>query len=111
MHAETLDTKNQRMGDFKEAMNLAEFKSGKAQQPLPPCFVDHESEIEEFQKSCHSMMLRILVLFAIGLNIDPEAGGRDLVFLPSHWHRTQWLHPSPPPLPSHPSRIRLPAIR
>lgn len=77
MHAETLDTKNQRMGDFKEAMNLAEFKSGKAQQPLPPCFVDHESEIEEFQKSCHSMMLRILVLFAIGLNIDPEAGGRD----------------------------------
>lgn len=51
------------------AMNLGEFVDGKAQQPLPRIFVDHETELDKFQKYCHSLMLKILVLFAIGLEV------------------------------------------
>ncbi|KAL2075289.1 hypothetical protein VTL71DRAFT_232 [Oculimacula yallundae] len=77
MHAETLDTKNQRIGDFKEAFNLAEFVHGKAQQPLPPAFTPHEEQLDKFHKYCHNMMEKILVLFAIGLEVDPTEGGSD----------------------------------
>ncbi|RDL39798.1 Clavaminate synthase-like protein [Venustampulla echinocandica] len=77
MHTETLDAKNQRVGDFKEAMNFGEFVEGKAQQPLPPCFRANESNLNQFQKYCHTMMLKLLKLFAIGLKIDEEAGGSD----------------------------------
>ncbi|KUJ09983.1 Clavaminate synthase-like protein [Mollisia scopiformis] len=77
MHAETLDTKNQKRGDFKEAMNLGEFVDGKAQQPLPPSFAAREAEIDQFQKYCHGLMIKILVLFAIGLEVDPSSGGPD----------------------------------
>ncbi|KAH6680833.1 oxidoreductase-like protein [Halenospora varia] len=75
MHSETLDPKSQRIGDFKEAMNFGEFVDGKAQQPLPPSLVHHESELDKFHTYCHDMMLKILTLFAIGLQIDQEAGG------------------------------------
>ncbi len=51
------------------AMNLGEFIDGKAQQPLPPSFVDREAELNKFQQYCHSLMLKILVLFAIGLEV------------------------------------------
>ncbi|KAG4427874.1 hypothetical protein IFR05_016642 [Cadophora sp. M221] len=77
MHAETLDTKNQRIGDFKEAFNLAEFANGKAQQPLPPAFTPHEEQLDRFHQYCHSLMEKILVLFAIGLEVDPAKGGGD----------------------------------
>jgi len=77
MHAELLDPKSQRIGDFKEAMNLGEFVDGKAQQQLPKIFSDNEAELDKFQKYCHSLMLKILVLFAIGLEIDQKAGGSD----------------------------------
>ncbi|KAL3423402.1 2og-fe oxygenase [Phlyctema vagabunda] len=82
MHTETLDAKNQRVGDFKEAMNFGEFLNGKAQQPLPPALVDHESDIKEFEDYCYDLCLKILTLFAVGLeegflSIDPSAGGRD----------------------------------
>lgn len=50
-------------------MNLAEFADGKAQQPLPNVFVDHEAELDKFQRYCHTLMLKILVLFAIGLEV------------------------------------------
>ncbi|CZR65177.1 related to gibberellin 20-oxidase [Phialocephala subalpina] len=77
MHAETLDTKNQKKGDFKEAMNLGEFINGYAQQPLPPVFAPREAELDRFQKYCQSLMLKILTLFAIGLEVDPALGGSD----------------------------------
>ncbi|CZS94469.1 hypothetical protein WAI453_008067 [Rhynchosporium graminicola] len=77
MHAETLDTTNQRIGDFKEAFNLAEFFNGKAQQPLPPAFEPHEERLDRFQNYCHDLMGKILVLFAIGLKVDPSKGGSD----------------------------------
>ncbi|KAN0098297.1 oxidoreductase-like protein [Hyaloscypha variabilis] len=75
MHAETLDPKTQRIGDFKEAMNLGGFLDGKAQQPLPPAFVDHEAELYAFQKDCQSLMNKILDLFAIGLEVNSPTEG------------------------------------
>lgn len=55
-------------------MNIGEFSKGKAQQPLPKAFIDHEAEIDEFQKYCHSMMQKILSLFAVGLEVgDPQS--------------------------------------
>ena len=50
-------------------MNLGGFLDGKAQQPLPPAFVDHEAELYAFQKDCQSLMNKILDLFAIGLEV------------------------------------------
>jgi isopenicillin N synthase-like dioxygenase len=73
-------------------MNLGEFVAGKAQQPLPRSFQDHEAELDKFQKYCHNLMLKILDLFAIGLEVsckfmsgkpihwfqvDEGSGGRD----------------------------------
>ncbi|KAF7922015.1 uncharacterized protein EAE98_008226 [Botrytis deweyae] len=77
MHTEKLDEKNQRVGDFKEAFNLGDFVNGKAEQPLPPSLSPHESELNEFQLYCHKLCLKLLTLFAIGLEIDPAAGGSD----------------------------------
>ncbi|KAI9640215.1 hypothetical protein NHQ30_011453 [Ciborinia camelliae] len=75
MHTESLDGKNQRVGDFKEAFNLGDFVDGKAQQPLPPSLSPHEAELNEFQLYCHKLCLKLLTLFAIGLEIDPASGG------------------------------------
>ncbi|TGO73711.1 hypothetical protein BELL_0338g00100 [Botrytis elliptica] len=68
MHTEKLDEKNQRVRDFV---------NGKAEQPLPPSLSPHESELNEFQLYCHKLCLKLLTLFAIGLEIDPAAGGSD----------------------------------
>lgn len=57
-------------------INFGEFSDGKAQQPLPPTLIDHESEISAFQDYCHNLCLKILDLFAIGLDVDPAQGGR-----------------------------------
>ncbi|TAQ84878.1 hypothetical protein B7494_g6799 [Chlorociboria aeruginascens] len=75
MHTETLDAKNQRIGDFKEAFNIHEFKDGKAQQTLPPSLVNHESDLNTFQQHCHNLCLKLLKLFAIGLEVDSSSGG------------------------------------
>ncbi|TGO31924.1 hypothetical protein BHYA_0380g00040 [Botrytis hyacinthi] len=77
MHTEKLDEKNQRVGDFKEAFNLGDFVDGKADQPLPPSLSPHEPELNQFQLYCHKLCLKLLTLFAIGLEIDPAAGGSD----------------------------------
>ncbi|KAI9734470.1 MAG: hypothetical protein M1818_006859 [Claussenomyces sp. TS43310] len=75
MHTETLDAKNQRVGDFKEAFNIAEFLNGHPQQPLPPSLAPHEAEISTFFTYCHELCLRVLTLFAMGLKIPSSAGG------------------------------------
>ncbi|KAG9228668.1 oxidoreductase-like protein [Amylocarpus encephaloides] len=79
MHTETLDAKNQRVGDFKEAMNFGEFRGGKVQQPLTTSLKDHEADLSSFHNYCHNMMLKILKLFSIGLKIDEKAGGSDWI--------------------------------
>lgn len=50
-------------------MNLGGFLNEKAQQPLPPAFLPHEAELYSFQKSCQTLMNKILDLFAIGLEV------------------------------------------
>ncbi|KAF3280823.1 hypothetical protein TWF970_002509 [Orbilia oligospora] len=77
MLSETLDPENQSRGDFKEALNFGEFKDGHAQQPLPDSLVADESTLNDFFTSCHNLCVRLLQLFAMGLKIDEEAGGKD----------------------------------
>ncbi|KAH0547561.1 hypothetical protein FGG08_000286 [Glutinoglossum americanum] len=79
----TLDPKNQRRGDFKEAFNLGEFHGGKAQQPLPDVLIPHEAELGHFTDRCHELCMKILRLFALGLKISPDDGGEDW-FLSRH---------------------------
>ncbi|QSZ36908.1 hypothetical protein DSL72_008998 [Monilinia vaccinii-corymbosi] len=67
--------KKSQVGDFKEAFNLGDFVDGRADQPLPPALSPHEKELNEFQLYCHKLCLKLLTLFAIGLEIDPASGG------------------------------------
>ncbi|TDZ34597.1 UPF0676 protein [Colletotrichum spinosum] len=72
MHSETLDPKNQRVGDYKEAFNFGEFtREGKAQQPLPPTIQPDEPFINSFRDQCHTLCLELLQLLGIGLEVDP----------------------------------------
>jgi isopenicillin N synthase-like dioxygenase len=78
---------------------LGEFVEGKPQQPLPKVLASREADLNAFQNSCNNLMLRILTLFAIGLEVsskksspirqsgmhftqvtlqvDPKSGGKD----------------------------------
>jgi isopenicillin N synthase-like dioxygenase len=56
---------------------MNEFRDGKAQQPLPSPLEENETRIDNFVKQCHHLCLRILQLFAIGLEISPSDGGKD----------------------------------
>nr|XP_036579291.1 2og-fe oxygenase [Colletotrichum truncatum]KAF6786777.1 2og-fe oxygenase [Colletotrichum truncatum] len=71
MHSETLDPKNQKVGDYKEAFNFGEFKDGKAQQPLPPTIQSDEPFLNSFRDQCHALCLELLNLLGIGLEVDP----------------------------------------
>ncbi|KAE9581726.1 hypothetical protein CGMCC3_g2067 [Colletotrichum fructicola] len=71
MHSETLDPKNQRVGDYKEAFNFGEFKDAKAQQPLPPTIQPNEPFLNSFRDQCHALCLELLNLLGIGLEVDP----------------------------------------
>lgn len=51
------------------AFNLGEFHEGKAQQSLPERLIRHEPEIGHFERLCHDLCMRILRLFALGLNV------------------------------------------
>jgi hypothetical protein len=71
---------------LSRAMNLGGFLDGKAQQPLPPAFIDHEPELYAFQKYCQNLMNKILDLFAIGLEVRLLTYPRAFVmdFFPLH---------------------------
>ncbi|KAF2838105.1 Clavaminate synthase-like protein [Patellaria atrata CBS 101060] len=75
MHTETLDPSNQKKGDYKEAFNFGEFVNGKADQPLPGPLAAREDDIGQFIDKCHNLCIKILDLFAIGLEIPESAGG------------------------------------
>jgi isopenicillin N synthase-like dioxygenase len=83
MNTETLDPANQRTGDFKECFNINDFVNGKPQQPLPDPLLSRQNEIDAFVHQCHSLCLKLLRLFAIGLEIDESSGGEDW-FSPTH---------------------------
>lgn len=62
---------------------MNEFRNGKAQQPLPPPLAENEARIDSFINQCHVLCLRIMELFAIGLEIDSSAGAKEW-FTPYH---------------------------
>ncbi|CAM1508227.1 Fc.00g050750.m01.CDS01 [Cosmosporella sp. VM-42] len=70
MHSETLDPKNQKVGDFKEAFNFGEFVNGNAQQPLPSSIAGDEPQISAFADSCHNLCQKLLYLLGLGLGVD-----------------------------------------
>ncbi|KAI0490807.1 hypothetical protein F4859DRAFT_24126 [Xylaria cf. heliscus] len=71
MHTETLDPKTQRVGDFKEGFNFGAFTEGKATQPIPKSIEPYESDLASLRESCHKLCNRLLLLFGIGLGVDP----------------------------------------
>ncbi|KAI0537801.1 hypothetical protein GGR58DRAFT_327644 [Xylaria digitata] len=73
MHSETLDPKTQRVGDFKEGFNFGAFTDGKATQPIPKSIEPHEADLAAFRDSCHKFCRKLLLLFGIGLAVDPPS--------------------------------------
>ena len=75
MHNEILDPKNQKRGDFKEAMNVGEFSvAGKPQQEMPAWMEEKTEELHEFEMRCKETCDRILDLLALGLEVEGEDG-------------------------------------
>ncbi|KAI0470856.1 2OG-Fe(II) oxygenase superfamily protein [Xylariaceae sp. FL0804] len=71
MHSETLDPKPQAIGDSKEVFNFGPFVDEKATQPIPPSMEPHQAELAAFREACHSLCRRLLLLFGIGLGVEP----------------------------------------
>ncbi|KAI0194112.1 hypothetical protein EV127DRAFT_423401 [Xylaria flabelliformis] len=71
MHTESLDPKTQRVGDFKEGFNFGAFTESKATQPIPKSIEPYEADLATFRESCHKLCRRLLLLFGIGLGVDP----------------------------------------
>jgi isopenicillin N synthase-like dioxygenase len=62
---------------------MNEFRNGKAQQPLPPPLAENEERVDAFVNQCRLLCIRIMELFAIGLEINGKEGGKDW-FTPYH---------------------------
>ncbi|KAI1462374.1 2OG-Fe(II) oxygenase superfamily protein [Annulohypoxylon moriforme] len=71
MHSETLDPKTQRVGDFKEAFNFGPFADNKATQPIPQSIESHQAQLAAFRGACHDLCRKLLLLFGIGLGVNP----------------------------------------
>jgi hypothetical protein len=52
------------------AMNFGEFVDGKPQQPLPEVLSSRLADLASFEGYCNKLMLKILTLFAIGLDVS-----------------------------------------
>ncbi|PHH61888.1 hypothetical protein CDD81_7752 [Ophiocordyceps australis] len=69
VRVETLDPEHQKIGDFKEAWNFAEFVNGKAQHPLPSVIAADEQRLSDFCNLCRKLCSKILYLLGLGLQI------------------------------------------
>ena len=56
---------------------MNEFVNGKAQQPLPPILKENEEITNAFIDKCYDTCLKVLRLFAIGLQVDQKAEGKN----------------------------------
>ena len=72
MHTEILDPKNQRKGDFKEALNIGEFVNSRPEHNFPKALSPHIAELAEFENIAKSVRDRILDLLAMGLEIPDQ---------------------------------------
>jgi isopenicillin N synthase-like dioxygenase len=68
-----LDIPYQTRGDFKETFNMGRFADPEYQQNLPPIITSHWDEIQQFQKQCQAVTLKVLTLFALALNVPTLA--------------------------------------
>ncbi|EOD44336.1 putative oxidoreductase protein [Neofusicoccum parvum UCRNP2] len=75
MHAETLDPKSQKRGDFKEAFNIGEYTGECAPQPLPAPLRPYDAQLGLFQARCHALCAHILDIFGLALEIPASEGG------------------------------------
>ncbi|KAI1820625.1 2OG-Fe(II) oxygenase superfamily protein [Xylaria intraflava] len=71
MHTETLDPKTQQTGDFKEAFNFGTLINNEATQAIPKSIEPYRDDIIAFRGSCHALCNKLLLLFGIGLGVDP----------------------------------------
>lgn len=77
MKYETLDPKNQKVGDLKEAFNFGTFENGKAQQPIPDSVAQYERQYSDFFDLCYNLSLKLNHLLGIGLEVQPPTFFRD----------------------------------
>jgi len=71
-NSERLDVAKQYQGDFKETFNMSKFADETYQQRLPPVLSSHWEEIQQFQKQCHIVTLKVLTLFALALDLPQD---------------------------------------
>ena len=55
-------------------MNFGKFNDGKASQELLPDLTCHETEISNFERLCHRLCIKLLRLFALGLQVSSASG-------------------------------------
>lgn len=51
--------------------NFGAFTNGKANQPIPHSIEPHEGDLAIFREACHSLCRKLLLLFGIGLGVNP----------------------------------------
>ncbi|KAH6651613.1 oxidoreductase [Truncatella angustata] len=76
---EVLDPERQKKGDYKEGMTFNEFPGGKPGQKLPPALANDQdqSALIDYHSKFRGVCIKILELFALGLDIPEEEGGKD----------------------------------
>lgn len=52
--------------------NFGAFAESKATQPIPKSIEPYESDLATFRESCHKLCRRLLLLFGIGLGVEPS---------------------------------------
>jgi hypothetical protein len=62
---------------------MAQFEDGTPKQVLPPALAEHVSEIDDFQKYCTNLVLKILTLFDLGLEVLLPVYLTSSLYLPS----------------------------
>ena len=65
-----MQSRNSRtQNDSARALNFGEFVNGKAQQTVPSSLARNEPELSDFANRCKTTCLKLLELFAIGLQV------------------------------------------
>ncbi|KAJ8128852.1 hypothetical protein O1611_g4780 [Lasiodiplodia mahajangana] len=59
------------VGDFKEGFNFGAFSNSRATQPIPKDIEPYEADLATFRESCHALCCKLLLLFGIGLGVNP----------------------------------------
>ncbi|KAI3317333.1 oxidoreductase [Xylariaceae sp. AK1471] len=76
---EVLDPERQKRGDYKEGMTFNEFPGGNPGQKIPTTLDNTEDKeaLIDYHAKFRAVCIKILELFAVGLEIPEEEGGKD----------------------------------